>query len=743
MTKEDYKQMSMPLPNVEEAAPTYKPDRTEERWLGLMVHHRRLFDALQDGWLRPQPKDIGLMLGAGAFTSEPGDAGKHTIRVRMKFDAGKLPSLDALVYRGEHWSPGMPVDVESSDNALYWPGALPTYAVSALSVATDEERVRLYGMARQSSNVRLPVDVTVDHGENDLVIRPAPPTYVMNTRIDIPDCEDAIHGAMTMAVWAVPRIDPWLDVLVASLSGDQEELSASAAKVKAEWWRVPPWAMTADTGPPDDLSVDSLQNALWQSAIEVFRELPGQSGFRPLALAEKIADGADSRFTSSRAETTAWLDGTRRILRAETTFHSIDWLDCPVGMAIQLVLARPEPTNFKTWHRDLHELPPSVWWSAAALCGLKHGYKRLDLCFRGDAPLQESLSVYALQKSTPDLKDLNWPSMSGEPSWRGEADGVDLLWGDKRVDHKPWTARGRWYTADFENEVVRREAHTVAKDLNWPCLNRELRLTTGQLSFAGSGEVAVSGRKIDIQGDIRLQLPTEAHVEDVLDVESFRYHVAVSADRLPEPPVVPTAELPAARLGVPGLTYVPNFLSDTEEAEIVAKIDRHEWSNKLKRRVQHYGWRYDYVNRQIDPGMRIDKLPDWAVAVAERLVERKIVPQMPDQLIVNEYVRDQGIGRHIDREPDFADDIAMISLLESWEMVFRKKDNNKIKYNVMLDNRSVAVMSGPARYQWTHEIPSRKSEPGPKLPDGKRLRKLRKRRLSLTFRKVLKEHLRQ
>lgn len=742
MTKDDYKQMSMPLPNVEEAAPTYKPDRTEERWLGLMVHHRRLFDALQDGWLRPQPKDTGLMLGAGAFTSEPGDTGKHTIRVRMKFDAGKLPGLDALVYRGEHWSPGTPVDVESSDNALYWPGALPTYAVSGLSVATDEERVRLYGMARQSSNVCLPVDVAVDHGETDIVIRPAPPKYVMNTRIDIPVCEDAIHGAMTMAVWAVPRIDPWLDVLVASLSGDQEELSASAAKVKAEWWRVPPWATTAGTGPPDDLSVDNLQNALWQSAIEVFRELPGRSGLRPLALAEEIADGAGSRYAGPKGEITAWLDGTRRLLRAETTLHSTDWLDCRVGMAIQMVLARPEPTNFKTWHRDLHELPPSVWWSAAALCGLRHGYKRLDLCFRGDAPLQESLSMHALLTSTPDLRDLKWPSMSGEPRWRREDDGVILLWGDKRVDYKPWTARGQWYTSDFENEAVRRVAHTVAKDLNWPCLNRELRLTTGQVSFAGSGEVAVSDRKIDIQGDIRLQLPTEAHVEDVLDVESFRHHVAVSAGRLPEPPVVPTAELPAARHGVPGLTYVPNFLSDVEEAEIVEKIDQNEWQKDLKRRVQHYGWRYDYVNRQIDPGMRIDKLPDWAVAVAERLVERKIVPQMPDQLIVNEYVRDQGIGRHIDREPDFADDIAMISLLESWEMVFRKKGNNKIKHNVVLDNRSVAVMSGPARYQWTHEIPSRKSEPGPKLPDGTRPRVLRNRRLSLTFRKVLKGHLR-
>ena len=738
MTTEDDRQISMPLIGVAEAAPAYKLDRTGDRWLGLIVHHRRLFDALQDGWLRPQLKNAGLMLGAGAFATEPGDAGKHTICIRMKFDAGKLPALDAFVYRGEQWSPSAPGDVESSDSALYWPGALPTFAISSLSVATEEERVRLSGMARQSSNVRLPVNVTVDHGKTDIVVRLAPPTSEMNTRIDVPACEDAIHGAMTMAVWAIPRIDPWLDVLVASLSADQDKLKASAAKVKADWWRVPPWAMTAGAALPCDKSVDNLQDAFWRSAIEVFRKQPGKSGLRPHDLAEQIASGAGSRFACSTSETTAWLDETRRILRAETTFQPKHWRLSPVGMAIQLVLTRPEPITFKTWHRELHELPPSVWWSAAALCGLKHGYKRLDLCFRGDAPLQETLSMHALLTSAPDLRGINWTSMSGEPRWRRATDGVVLLWGDKRVEHKPWTARGRWYSADFENEVVRREAHTVAKELNWPCLGRELRLTTGRVSFAGTGKVSVSGRNINIRGEIGLQLPPDTHVEDVLDVEAFRHLVAVSAGRLPEPPVAPVAELPAARLGVPGLTYVPDFLSDLEEAEIVKEIDRQEWSNELRRRVQHYGWRYDYKTGKVDQTMRIGTLPDWATNIAQRLVERSLMPMMPDQVIVNEYVREQGISRHIDSEPSFSDYIAMVSLLESWEMVFRKNEkHSKKKCNVMLEKRSVAIMTGPARYQWTHEIPSRKGEPGPKTHKGTRPRILRGRRLSLTFRTVL------
>ena len=45
-----------------------------------------------------------------------------------------------------------------------------------------------------------------------------------------------------------------------------------------------------------------------------------------------------------------------------------------------------------------------------------------------------------------------------------------------------------------------------------------------------------------------------------------------------------------------------------------------------------------------------------------------------------------------------------------------------------LDRRSAAILTGDARYRWTHEIPKRKNEPG---------RVARGRRLSLTFRKVL------
>ena len=183
------------------------------------------------------------------------------------------------------------------------------------------------------------------------------------------------------------------------------------------------------------------------------------------------------------------------------------------------------------------------------------------------------------------------------------------------------------------------------------------------------------------------------------------------------------------RIDVPGLTYVPDFLDAGEETELVAAIDSAGWISELQRRVQHYGWRYDYKARQIDASMRLGSLPDWAARLARRLVSSRLLADPPDQVIVNEYVGDQGISRHVDAETSFADGIATISLLESWEMVFRERDEQRGRnVTLRLDRRSAAVMTGDARYHWTHEIPKRKYELG---------RVARGRRLSLTFRKVL------
>lgn len=180
---------------------------------------------------------------------------------------------------------------------------------------------------------------------------------------------------------------------------------------------------------------------------------------------------------------------------------------------------------------------------------------------------------------------------------------------------------------------------------------------------------------------------------------------------------------------IPGLHYIRDFLTEEEEARIIQFIDQDEsqWLLELTRRVQHYGWRYSYKDRAIDSSMRLGPLPMWARELAERLAASGLVKQVADQVIVNEYVENQGISKHVDCVPCFADGIAMISLLESWEMIFNEERGEKRRRAQILERRSVAVMTNDARYKWSHEIPKRKKEPHGLI---------RGRRISVTLRKI-------
>ena len=52
-----------------------------------------------------------------------------------------------------------------------------------------------------------------------------------------------------------------------------------------------------------------------------------------------------------------------------------------------------------------------------------------------------------------------------------------------------------------------------------------------------------------------------------------------------------------------GLVFCEGFLTPEEESLCIERIDAAEglWLNDLSRRVQHYGWRYDYKARAITP----------------------------------------------------------------------------------------------------------------------------------------------
>ena len=71
---------------------------------------------------------------------------------------------------------------------------------------------------------------------------------------------------------------------------------------------------------------------------------------------------------------------------------------------------------------------------------------------------------------------------------------------------------------------------------------------------------------------------------------------------------------------VPGLHYFPAFLDHDAQVRACAAIDdpAAPWRDDLMRRVQHYGWRYDYKGRTITRDMWIGPLPDWLHDMASK-----------------------------------------------------------------------------------------------------------------------------
>jgi len=105
-------------------------------------------------------------------------------------------------------------------------------------------------------------------------------------------------------------------------------------------------------------------------------------------------------------------------------------------------------------------------------------------------------------------------------------------------------------------------------------------------------------------------------------------------------------------------------------------------------------------------------------------------PWIPDQIIINEYTPGQGIKPHLDHITSFAEIVISLTLLSSVTMDFTSIESKESK-PIYLERRSLVILSGDARYKWTHGIEGRLYD----TVKGKT--KQRGRRISITFRKAL------
>ncbi|MFM7077593.1 MAG: alpha-ketoglutarate-dependent dioxygenase AlkB [Planctomycetaceae bacterium] len=183
-------------------------------------------------------------------------------------------------------------------------------------------------------------------------------------------------------------------------------------------------------------------------------------------------------------------------------------------------------------------------------------------------------------------------------------------------------------------------------------------------------------------------------------------------------------------MSISGLTYVSGYVSGSHEAPLLAAVDGEPWRGDLKRRVQHYGYRYDYTARTVDPSMYLGPLPAWAQPLASRLHADGHMPAAPDQLIVNGYEPGQGINAHVDCVPCFGPVVCSVTLGSQCVMELSPVEGGEAQ-PLLLERGSLLVLAGDARYAWRHGIPGRTHD----IVGAQEL--ARGRRVSLTFRTVI------
>lgn len=178
---------------------------------------------------------------------------------------------------------------------------------------------------------------------------------------------------------------------------------------------------------------------------------------------------------------------------------------------------------------------------------------------------------------------------------------------------------------------------------------------------------------------------------------------------------------------VPGLYVLLNAVSVEEEMILLEKIYQIPWDTNIKRRVQHYGFEFDYEIRNVHPDRPIRKIPEFLKGVLNKLQVE--FGQVPDQVTINEYKSGEGISPHVDTHSAFEDGISILSLGSLAVMSFSDLDSGS-KRDVVLPRRSLCIMTKESRYSWTHHIPQRKHD----LVSGKLMK--RETRVSLTFRNI-------
>ncbi|WP_285412924.1 alpha-ketoglutarate-dependent dioxygenase AlkB [Variovorax sp. efr-133-TYG-130] len=740
---------------------------TKIRLFGVALDEERVMEFLACEWLMAG-SDGRLLLGIEAPCDSAALSKGH--QVAVWFDQSKLPLQKVMVWGAGAWAEHPLEEIDPNAEAISWEGPLPLFAVSHFVFQSEDARANLISLVRGFVDMEVPsqpMSVGAFH------VQAAPPVAIetAGTR-NVPSNWNALRGAAALAIWAVPAIGPWMALLCDVLSGRAPV--ASAAAVDALWWRTPPWAFKADDS--------QFQSPLWGAMLHELSGPRVAKEWRPKSILQGICDLAE-RLGEDGSRIKRLLDSTSAVLEDRATIKDVGLVDDPLALSLQLLLLRPSPEKFMRWPEEWPAIPPAAWWTGLTLSGYVNGYNSLPVEWKGSLATRKLIALRTwVLASEADAGP--WSQMTKGPlEWVIDEKGFRILDDGKVwVEHKIGS-RGRWYQADLGDEAVREAAQSLAEEFCPELSQSHLVLNAGEYDLLGEGtaELDPKHRVLKVSGAIEFRAAGNIRVESRLDVVKFKHWLATAsiAQRLQRPPnetkplvrplgdpgslesqvdgvepfkpVLPLESIETEKVASTpkktkarapkiahvaserpkGLGVVPEFINEREEHELLAAIDAAQWDTSMRRRVQHYGWKYDYKTRKVSPSARIGPLPAWAQQLAHRLVEKGVVSEEPDQVIVNEYQGKQGIAKHVDCIECFRGPIVTISLNETWEMLFTRtsSDRKLERYGQLLPRRSAVVLDGEARTSWQHEIPPRLEEMGV----------VRGRRISITLRRVNRE----
>ena len=158
------------------------------------------------------------------------------------------------------------------------------------------------------------------------------------------------------------------------------------------------------------------------------------------------------------------------------------------------------------------------------------------------------------------------------------------------------------------------------------------------------------------------------------------------------------------------LTIKPelDILSIEEESELLDKLLSEHSVKSNNRTLLRYG-NSVYGNDKLDP------IPEYLLKLSNKLIDKKILDSLPEDITINTYYSGDSIPAHIDKI-DAGPVITILSLLSDTNLTLTYGSKKQI---ITLPSRSIIQLKGIYRTHWKHSI-----------------EKLKQKRISIVFRQT-------